>query len=275
MSIGLALAAALVFGAGDFLGGIATRRTRVLTVVLLSHLIGLGGIAVVAAVVGGVVSGTDLLLGAAGGLAGAAGVAMLYQALASGVMSLVAPITGIVAVIVPVAAGVGLGERPAPLQYAGIAIAVVAVGLLGAGGGSAARLRRSPLLLALGAGVCFGLFYVALARTGGAANLWPIVAARCASVTTLVALSVVLRRRPRLAGVNPLVIIGVGVFDVAANALYQVAVHGGLLSIVAVLVSLYPVSTVVCSLLFLNERLRRGQVAGVAAALAAVVLITT
>jgi drug/metabolite transporter (DMT)-like permease len=228
----------------------------------------------VAIVVGGNPSGLDLGYGALGGLAGAAGVAMLYGGLASGAMSLVAPITGVVAVVVPIAVGVGSGERPAPLQFAGIAVAVAAVALLSGGGSRAARLGRATLLLAVGAGIGFGLFYVAIAQTSTGANLWPLVTARGASVAALCVLSAAARRVPSLGSANPLVIIGAGVLDVTANALYLLAVHGGLLSIVAVLVSLYPVSTVLCSMVVLGERLRTAQVAGVVAAMVAVVLIT-
>lgn len=187
-------------------------------------------------------------------------------------MSLVAPITGVVAVVVPVVAGVAAGERPAPLQLAGIALAVIAVLLLSADS-SGARLGRTSLLLALGAGIGFGLFYIALARTNPSAGLWPLVAARGASVALLLLLSSVSRAAPRLHGTPLPVVIGCGVFDVSANALYLLAVRGGLLSIVAVLISLYPVSTVVCSLTFLGERLRRSQAGGVAAAAAAIVFI--
>jgi len=229
---------------------------------------------IVAVVIGGNPSGADLGYGAMAGLAGAAGVAMLYRALASGAMSLVAPITGVVAVVVPIAVGVESGERPAALQYAGIVAAVIAVGLLSGGATSTSRLGRGTLLLALGAGLGFGLFYVAIAKTSMKADLWPLVTARGASVAALLALSALMRRAPSFGAANPLVIIGAGVFDVSANALYLLAVHGGLLSIVAVLVSLYPVSTVLCSMVVLGERLRAPQVAGVGAALVAVVLIT-
>ena len=241
---------------------------------VISQGAGLVGMLIVAIVVGGDAGSGDLLYGAIGGLAGAAGVAMLYRALASGSMSLVAPITGVVAVIVPVAVGVGGGERPAVLQYVGIALAVAAVALLSTGGARGARLQRGTLLLAVGAGIGFGLFYVALAKTSTGANLWPLVAARAASVAALLLVSSAVRSAPRFGAANPLVIIGAGVFDVTANALYLFAVHGGLLSIVAVLVSLYPVSTVLCSIAFLGERLRAPQVAGVGAAIAAVVCIT-
>jgi drug/metabolite transporter (DMT)-like permease len=241
---------------------------------MISQGVGLIGMFIVALVVGGIVGPQDLLYGALGGLAGAAGVAMLYQGLASGAMSLVAPITGVVAVVVPVTVGVGGGERPAVLQYAGIALAVAAVALLSTGGSRGARPGRGTLLLAVGAGIGFGLFYVFLAKTSSHANLWPLVAARLASVVVLLAVSGAVRRMPSFGGANPLVVIGAGAFDVSANAFYLLAVHGGLLSIVAVLVSLYPVSTVLCSMVFLGERLRAQQLAGVGAAVAAVVCIT-
>ena len=165
MSIGIALAAALVYGAGDFLGGLAARRTALLTVLLISQGVGLAGIAVIAALIGGSARGADLALGAAAGLAGGVGVALLYRGLATGTMSLVAPITGVVAVIVPVAYGVEQGERPAELQIVGIGLAIAAVSLLSAVGGSRARLSRASLLLAIAAGLAFGTFYVAFAQT--------------------------------------------------------------------------------------------------------------
>lgn len=274
MSIGVSLAAALVYGVGDFLGGLAARRTSLLTVLLLSQGVGLAGIALLATLIGGTASGADLLLGAAAGLAGGAGVAMLYRGLATGAMSVVAPITGVVAVVVPVAYGVAQGERPAALQFAGIGLAVAAVTLLGGSGAVRARLARGTLLLAIGSGVAFGTFYILFARTSTSANLWPLLSARGASVGALVLLSLLLRRPPRLGATHPVVVIGAGVCDVTANALYLIAVHGGLISVVAVLVSLYPVSTVACSVLFLRERLHARQLAGVLVALAAVVLIT-
>ena len=274
MNVGISLAAALVYGAGDFLGGVAARRTSLLTVLLLSQGVGLAGIAVIATVIGGRPSGADLLLGAAAGLAGGAGVAMLYRGLATGAMSLVAPITGVVAVVVPVAYGIAQGERPAALQFAGIGLAIAAVTLLSASGAGRAPLARSTLLLAVGSGVAFGTFYIVFARTSTAANLWPLLSARGASVAVLVLLSLLLRRPPRLGVTPPAIVVGAGVCDVTANALYLIAVHGGLISIVAVLVSLYPVSTVLCSLMFLGERLHARQIAGVLVVLAAVVLIT-
>jgi drug/metabolite transporter (DMT)-like permease len=245
-----------------------------LSVLLISQGVGLVCMLIVAIVLGGDPGIADLGYGAIGGLAGAAGVAMLYRGLASGAMSLVAPITGVVAVVVPVIVGVSGGDRPAALQYIGILLAVGAVALLSTAGSRASRLDRQTVLLALGAGIGFGLFYVALARTSAGANLWPLVSARVASVVVLIVVSAWVRRLPGLGAASPLVVVGAGVFDVSANALYLLAVHAGLLSIVAVLVSLYPVGTVLCSMIVLGERLRAPQIAGVVIALTAVVCIT-
>jgi drug/metabolite transporter (DMT)-like permease len=274
VSVAFALVGAVLFGTGDFLGGLASRRAALLAVVLLSQLTGLVGMTLVSLLVGGRPVASDLLLGAASGLAGGAGVAMLYRGLATATMSVVAPVTGVVAAVVPVAAGVAFGERPAGLQLAGIALAVCSVALLsGAGSPDRAPLRRGPLLLAIGAGAGFGLFYIALSRTGSAAGLWPLVAARSASVSAF-AIATIATRSVRRPDRNSLaLIVSTGAFDVGANAFYLIAVHAGLLSVVAVLVSLYPAATMLCSVILLGERLHRLQSVGVVAALAAVVLI--
>jgi drug/metabolite transporter (DMT)-like permease len=275
VTVALALAAAAVFGAGDFLGGFATRRLTVLSVVVFSQAIGLAGMLCVAVAVGGNPNGADLVAGAVAGLTGGAGVAMLYRGLAIGTMALVAPVTGIVAAVVPVAAGLGLGERPGLLQLLGIAAALAAVAMLSASRPLVGvRLQRTALLLAVGSGIGFGLFYIALSKASESAGMWPLVAARGASVSAFVLISVAARRLPRLTRATAAPVTVAGVFDVAANALFLLAVHRGLLSVVAVLVSLYPASTVACSLLFLGERLRLIQAAGVLVALGAVVLIT-
>jgi drug/metabolite transporter (DMT)-like permease len=274
MAIGLALVAAALFGSGDFLGGLANRATPLLSVLMISQGVGLVGILIAAAVIGGTAGGSDLVLGALAGVSSVVGVGMLYRGLASGAMSRVAPITGVVAVLVPVAVGVGGGERPAAPQYVGIALAVAAVAVLSAGGSAAVRLRRDTLLLALGAGLALGVSVVAIARTSTAANLWPVATARGASVAGLVLVAAFARQTPRFGATRPAIILGAGFCDVSATALLLLALHRGLLSIVAVLTSLYPVSTVVWSVAFLGERLRTQQIVGVAAAIAAVVLIT-
>jgi len=275
VAVALALAAAAVFGAGDFLGGFAARRLTLLSVVVISQAVGLAGMSCLAVAVGGNASGADLVAGAVAGLTGGAGVAMLYRGLAIGTMALVAPVTGIVAALVPVATGLGIGERPGLLQLVGIAVAIAAVAMLSAAKPLVGvRLQRTALLLAVGSGIGFGLFYIALSRASSSAGMWPLVAARGASVSAFVLISAAAHRLPRMTRATAAPVAVAGVFDVAANALFLLAVHRGLLSVVAVLVSLYPAATVACSLVFLGERLRLIQAAGVVVALAAVVLIT-
>ncbi|MGD0833378.1 MAG: DMT family transporter [Candidatus Dormibacteria bacterium] len=276
MSLTLALSAAVLWGVGDFCGGLATRRSPLLTVLLFSHLLGLVGMIAASLLLGGSVTAGDLLLGAIGGIAGALGVAMLYRSLSVGLMTLIAPVTGVIAAGLPVIVGILiLPERLSITTVTGILVALAAVGLLGGAPASvAARIDPVHLALAVGAGIGFAGFYIALSRTSGDAGLWPLVAARCASVTMFGLATVAGRHVPRTNRPGGALILAAGLFDVTANALYVVAVHGGVLSIVAVLVSLYPGATIACALILLRERLQATQIAGVAAALVAVVLIS-
>jgi drug/metabolite transporter (DMT)-like permease len=275
MSLVLSIGAALCWGVSDFCGGLAARRIPLLPVLIFSQGVGLLGMIGAALALGGQVRLGDLILGAIAGLAGAAGLAMLYASLARGVMAVISPLTGVVAAGIPVVVGVILlGERLSPAAVAGILFALVAVILLGGGPASAARPASGALALAVGAGLGFAVFYIALARTSAAAQLWPLVAARCASVGAMALFGVPTGRvrLPRDALGSLLIVVG-GALDVTANALYVIAVHHGLLSVVSVIVSLYPGATVICALLLLGERLRALQVGGIVAALAAVVLI--
>jgi uncharacterized membrane protein len=275
MSLTLALSSAILWGVSDFCGGLAARRRSLLTVLLFSHLLGLTGMIAASLVMGGTVTAGDLLLGAVGGIAGAVGVAMLYRGLSVGVMTMIAPVTGVVAAGVPVIVGsLLLGERLSATVIAGIVIAIVSVALLGAAPKpGSARLDPLHLMLAVGAGLGFAVFYIALARVSGRSGLWPLVAARSASVSMFGLATIARHQLPRVARPGAALILTAGALDVTANALYVVAVHGGLLSVVAVLVSLYPGATIFCALVVLRERLRRLQVAGVLAALLAVALI--
>ncbi len=274
MAIALALVAAALFGSGDFLGGLATRDTRLLSVLLISQGVGLIGMLLVATIVGGIVAGSDIALGALAGIAGAVGLGMLYRGLATGSMSTVAPITAVVAVAVPVVTGIGAGDRIAVPQYVGIALGVLAVALLSVGGTRALRPRRDTFLLAVCAGLALGVFYIAIAKTSPAANLWPVVSARGASVIGLVFVAAIARQAPHIGATRRIVVLGAGVCDVSATALLLLAVHRGLLSVVAVLTSLYPVFTVLWSMLVLGERLRMQQTVGIGIAIAAVALIS-
>jgi drug/metabolite transporter (DMT)-like permease len=277
MAVVLALASAVVYGASDFLGGLASRRASVFGVGAFSQVAGLLALVALLALLGGPTGAADLAWGAASGLAGATGLLIFFRTLARGVMSVVAPVTAVTAAAVPVLVGLGSGERIGGVAGLGIALALVAVVLVSAEGGLAALRAARPASIppALAAGAAFGVFFVLLDRTGDDTGLTPLVAARLASVTLVLAVALAGGRALRVPGrAWPLVLVS-GVGDMAANALFLLATQeGGQLAIVGVLASLYPVSTVVLAQVVLRERLVPAQVAGLASAFAAVVLIT-
>ncbi len=276
LAIALALASSLSWGVADFIGGTQSRRLPVLGVVLVSQAAGLVVLGLVLAGRGrGAPALVHLLPAAAGGIAGVVGLGAFYRGLARGTMSIVAPIAA-TGVALPVLVGVAGGDRPAALQVAGIVAAVFGVALASREqpeGAAAQAQARESIGLALLAAVGFGLFFVGMRSSARYDPLWGTLSARVTSVLVLVAVSA--RRRPRLRGGRtrwPLVCVA-GILDVAANVLYAVATRHGLLSVVSVLSSLYPLATVLLARLLLGERVRRVQEVGVVAALAGVLLI--
>lgn len=282
----LALASAATYGAADFLGGLASRRTSAIAIVVVSQCAGLISLLLVLLVLPpSQPAASDWMWGAAAGVAGGAGVALLYRALAISTMAIAAPITAVCAVTVPVAVSMALGERPGAGPLAGIALALVAIVLVSqqraapdtpdttvAQGFSPAD-RAAGILTALASGIAIGMFFLALARTQADAGLWPLVAARGVSVALFASIAVGTKRSLRLpASVTRIAVAG-GVLDMLANVLYLLASRYGPLSIVVTLSSLYPASTVLLARTVLGERLSALQVIGIVCALAAVLLI--
>ncbi len=277
MAILLALGCAVVYGAADFLGGLASRRTSVFGVVAFSQVIGLAALLVLLPWLGGPVDAADLWWGAAAGLAGAAGLVVFFRTLARGVMSVIAPVTAVTAAAVPVLVGLLTGDRIGTWSAVGIALALAAVVLVSADGGLGAlsQARPASLLPALLAGSMFGIFFVLLDRTSDGSGLTPLVTARLASVALVVVIALVTRQPLRVTRAALPLVAASGVGDMTANALFLLATQqDGQLAITGVLASLYPVSTVVLAQLVLRERLVGAQVAGLGATVAAVVLIT-
>jgi len=271
-----ALLSAAFYGVGDFCGGIASRRARATAVVLWSHVVGLGLVVVSLPIVEGDLRGDDLAFGAIGGVAGVVGVVLLYQALAIGPMSIVAPVTGLLAAAVPVAAGLAEGDRPSVATGIGMVLALAAIALVSAeGGGSLRPSEPRAVVLALGAGLGFGLFFVALSYTADGAGMWPLLGARCASVGLLGGLALVRQVDHVVPSGTRLLAAVAGALDIAANLLYLLAVRRGLLSVVSVLTALYPVSTVVLARIVLGERFLNVQRVGMGLALVATILLST
>ena len=277
----LALASALMYGAADFTGGLATRRAATIPVVIYSQFSGMVLLALLLPILpGSFPSRADLLWGVAAGLTGGGGVALLYRALAIGRMAVVAPTTAVCAVVIPVVAAMLLGERPGGLAVLGIGLGIGAIVLVSQQTESvsepaATRARGLPagVGIALVSGVLIGLFFLTLAQTAPAAGMWPILAARVTSVT-LFAIAAVARGIP-LALPRPALVLalGGGMVDMLANAAYLIAAREGQLSLVVTLSSLYPASTVLLARVLLGERLNARQLGGVGCALAAIVLI--
>ncbi|GII55687.1 hypothetical protein Pth03_40760 [Planotetraspora thailandica] len=270
----LATACAVIFGTADFFGGLATRRSRVLAVVVFSQLGGLLLIAALMPFLNGTFSPTAMLWGMAAGVAGAAGIVMFYRGLATGMMSVVAPVTATTSMGLPVLFGLFKGDRPSVVALAGVVLGLVAVTLVsrspdGPAGGS----RVWPILNALISGAGFGGFFILLKVAPADAGLWPLLGSRIASITLVALLAVVTGRSLRPIPGTLRVTAAAGLLDMSANVLYVFAAQRGMLTLVAVLVSLYPASTLLLARYVLGERLSRVQLAGVGFALGAVALI--
>jgi len=273
LAVVLALGASAGWGTADFLAGTATRRLSVLVVALISQSAGLVLMAVLVAAAPHVPTAHVLVLGAAAGVLGIVGLLALYAGLAIGPMGVVAPLAALSG-LVPVAVGLAQGERPAAIQAVGIVLAIGGVVLASRhrdehGG------RASPKAIGLAAlaAVALGSLVVMLRDAGRVEATWAVLMVRVSSLALLGVL--VLARRPAFSGARPLLatLVVVGVLDAGANLLFVLASQRGLLSLVAVLASLYPVATVILARGVLKERLSGVQLAGVAAALAGVALI--
>jgi len=272
----LALVSSLLWGTADYLGGVLTRRRPALLVVAGVQVVGFALAGTAVAVHGDSAWGAYLLWGVAAGVSIAIALSAFYQALAVGTMAVVAPVAA-TGVAVPVVVSWAQGDRPTVLAVAGMALA--ATGVLLASGLDVRRgeSNRSALLLAAVAALGFGsvLVFVDRATSGDGSSTLAVLATMRGTGAVLIGAAMVVRRTPRTLGrVDVPVIVVAGICDVGAIGLYALAAEGDAdLAVVAVLASLYPVVTALLARQLLAERLNRGQVAGVAAALAGVVLI--
>lgn len=274
-AIALALISAMCYGAADFLGGLATKRATMLAVALGGQLTGLVVLVPLAVLFTGHVRVSDIAFGLAAGVCGGLGIALLYHALAIGKMGVVSPVTAVLAAAIPVAAGFARGEHLSTLQWAGIGVALIAIVLISFSTeeDGAREIATAGLREAIASGVLLGLFLLVLAFVHPSAGLAGLLAARCSSVLALALAALAVRANVRpTGGTLPLVVFS-GLLDGSGVALYVLALRLGDMSIAAVLTSLYPAATVLLALGVLRERLQRSQYAGMALALAGVVLI--
>ncbi len=291
MVIMFALAAAVLYGSADFLGGAASRHSRALSVAFLS--VPVGAVVMLAAAVASGEQAPTAGLGwaVASGVFGAVGLMVFYSGLAAGPMSVVAPVSALVSTVLPVGVAVASGEHLSVFVYAGAAVCLVATVLVSLERGTPARppataaglrfLADRPALrgLAYGTvcGVMFGIFFVFLRNAGTSGVFWPVCTSRLANSAVVIAVAVIAGARPvgRAAGTRVLAAAaGSGVLDASANLCYVLATRAGLFGIAAVLTSLYPGITVLLARVVLRERMQAVQRLGLLLAGVGIVLVT-
>jgi drug/metabolite transporter (DMT)-like permease len=274
MSILFALGSALSYGVADFLGGFFSKRTSVWALTFVVQLVGCTFILAVALFLPGEPSRSDFLWGGLGGIANGIGTAALYRGLATGSMSVVAPISGVGAALVPVAIGVGLGERPTVIVWLGVLIALPAIWLVARepadsaqpDGGSGVR---DGVLAGLG----FGLLFASIDQISPDAGWLPlafneaIAGLVIAVVATAVGARWIPTRRADWAGAASGVLVGL------ATGLFLLATQTGLLTVAAVLSSLYPAFTIILAAIVLKERVHGARLIGLALSVVAVGLV--
>ncbi len=281
-AIALSVVASAAWGMSDFLAGVTSRRLPVLTVVATMQLLGLALMSLVLVAVRPPMPGLDAALpSVAAGVAGIAGLVCFYRALATGTMSVVAPIAAC-GVALPVIVGFAQGDRVGIIQAVGLLLTVVGVvcasraapdRALAVGGWAPARLRVGSIALALLAALGFGSYFVFAHAGARGGVLWLVGLSHTAAIPLVVGLWLAGQRAVPAGRRDGLLLIGLGLIDLSATALYAVATRRGALALVAVAGSLYPVVTVLMARAVLRERVLPVQGAGIVAALGGVLLL--
>jgi drug/metabolite transporter (DMT)-like permease len=282
MVIVFALAAAVLYGSADFLGGAVSRRTRALSVLTVSAPAGAILLLAAALAAGGPLPAAGLPWAAAGGTVGGVGLIIFYAGLAAGPMRVVAPVSALVSTLLPVGVAVATGERPGLPVYLGGVICLVATVLVSTetGSGKGVPAHRATLRgLAYGtsAGVAFGMFFLFLKYAGTSGVLWPSAISRTSGAVVMLGVAAWAAAPPAWRGSSPHLLAGAiasGLLDAAANVCYVLATREGLFGIAVVLTSLYPGITVLLARLVLGERMRPLQVAGLLLAIAGIAAVS-
>src|SRR4051812_30393565 len=278
LAIGLALSASVLWGLSDFAGGATSRRLPVVVVIAGSQAVALALLAPVVLATGDPLPDTEtLVVAAASGAVGTAALGSLYLALALGRMSVVAPLSS-TAVAIPVLYALAGGERPAPLELTGIALAatgVIVVSRSISDGDDAPRHERASIALALLAAVGVGVFFTGTDHAAAVSASWTLLTSRVAELT--VAGLALLVLRPHVgARLHPralVTIAAIGVVDMIGTVAFVLATREGMLSVVSVPAALYPVTTALLARSVLGERMPGWQGVGVLAALSGAALI--
>jgi drug/metabolite transporter (DMT)-like permease len=280
MSVALALAAAILYGVSDFVGGLASRKLSVWPVGLLACTGAFAGSVVIAVLEPGTPTAQDLAWGLLAGVGSGSGTAFLYRGLALGRMGVVAPVSAVGAVLVPLLVALGTGERPDLFAWAGIVVALPGIWLVsreegpvdGSTAGTAGTVEG--FVDGIVAGIGFGVLFAALGQVPDTAGYWPLATNQVSSIVSMLAAALLLggnpipRRRAEAIGLVP------GLLAALAVLLFILATRHGLLSLSAVITSLYPAFTVLLAVLVLGERIHRGQAAGLALCATSIVCVS-
>lgn len=279
ISLLLAVTAAIAYGLSDFVGGLASRKTHALHVVLVSYPVSVVLVAIVAPLAGGTADAAAMTWGAVSGVAGGLAVLWFYAAMASGPMSVVSPVAALLSAALPLLVGLVQGEDPGAVALVGAVLAVAAVVLVSKEDRGPvdevvpARFTPKVMVLTAGAGIMFALYFALLDRVEAGTGLWPIVLSRAvASATVLVAAAGTRRVRLARGRAGALALVAGGL-DVLASVTMLYGLQAGLLSLVSVLASLYPAATVLMARFVLGERSGPVQKVGLVVAAVSVALI--
>lgn len=280
LTVIVGLSSALVFGAADFLGGLASKRLSSVFATAIAAVVGLVVLSIALPIFGGEWSVQAVLLGALSGVAGAIAIGLLYACLAIGPMSILSPLTAVVSAIVPLTIGLVGGERLGLIGYIALGLALVAIVLVGfVPEKGAVRPAVKGLLMAVGSGIAIGAFLIIIDQTPDDSGLIPLVANRATNAVimfTLAGIIAILARR-RGAPLTPrdvlrrgiMFAVACGIVDAVANAGLLLGVRLGELSVMAVLTALYPAGTIILAAIVLKERIAPVQYIGLVLAVVA------
>jgi len=270
----LGLVVAACFGSGDFLGGLASRRAQTVAVLSVAQVAALVVALGVTLGVGGTIDAHDVEFGVAAGLLNVTAIGCLYRGLALGQMGRVAPVAAVVGAVLPVVWGVARGESLSSFEIAGIVLAVLAGALLSSEPDErSGPLLGQALLLAIAAGVGFGVSLVLFAAASHHGEMWPVLGARVAACAAVWIVLVCRRAVPTLAAVPKSLAGSAGVFDVGATMILLVTLKSNLTAVIAPVASLAPAFTAGHAWWYLHERVSRLQLVGLLVALAGLALI--
>lgn len=286
LTVVIGLGSALVYGAADFLGGLAAKRMSAVLVTAIAALVGLVLFAAVGLpTIGGTWSSEAVILGALSGISGAVAIGLLYACLAIGPMSILSPLTAVVSAVVPLTVGLIGGERLSTLGYVALGLAFVAIVLVGftpPGNNELVRNAVRPslkgVLMAIGSGTAIGVFLILIDATPDDSGIVPLVLNRATNATIMFTLVGVLAFIAWRRGTGPAhgtwktgltLAIACGALDALANAGLLLGVRIGELSVIAVLTALYPAGTIILAAIVLKERIAVLQYVGLVLAIAA------